>query len=119
MQVLNALPTLPPEQLPRDAVFESPGTDLLLKMLVTTGAVNVRLARYLGGDWVWHPVGTLTWDPAVQDSDTTAASKTAAKRFERVICDDIRSFWAIVKVGGPGVITKAELYAAQVGGARL
>jgi len=114
VQVHTQLPTSPPADLAVDAVFFNPGGDLLVK-LITSGAVNLRVARYLGNDWVWHPVGTLTWDSAVADSDATAASKTAGKRFERVICDDQRGYYALVKVAGAGTITKAEMFAARIG----
>lgn len=114
--VRTSIPTLPPEQLPPGEVFNSQGGDLLLKMIVNTGAVHVRVARYLGGEWCWHPVGTLTWDPAIQDSDTTAASKTAARRYERLVCDDHRGYFSVVKVAGTGTIASADLFACHLGG---
>lgn len=115
MIVLTSRPTIPPEQLPDGAVFDNLGGDLLIRLIAATGEVDIRLARYLGGEWIWHPVGTLSWDSAVTDADATDASKRAGRRFERVICDDLRSHWALVKVGGAGVVVSAEMYSAKIG----
>lgn len=110
----GSLPTSPPDQIRPDAVFAGSG-DLLLAARVSGGIAHLRVARYLGA-WLWHPVGTLVWDSGVADSDATVASKTAGLRFERLVGDDVRSFYAIVQVGGAGVVDSAELFSCKLGG---